>query len=127
LAALRLITNSNLIACMTGGSADLAPLGIRPDVGQLEAFGNPTDSNRAGTALAPAQQRATVSACAGLLLAHKSARPALSIKPLALDVINTLMKIEPDDSVIRAVLLRLHLSLKQAQLGRSMVCVACSH
>jgi hypothetical protein len=76
---------------------------------------------------APAEQRATVSACAGLLLAHKSAGPALSIKPLALGVINTLLKIEPDDSVVRAVLLRLQLGLKQAQLRRRMARVACSH
>jgi hypothetical protein len=51
----------------------------------------------------------------GLLLAHKSARPALSIKLLTLDVINALMKIEPDDSVVRAVL-----------LGGCMACVACN-
>jgi hypothetical protein len=77
--------------------------------------------------LETAQKGATVSTCAGLFLTNKDARLAMSIKPLALDVIDTLIGIEPHYGVARAVLLRLHISLKHAQLGRRIVCVACRY
>jgi hypothetical protein len=41
----------------------------------------------------------------------------LSIEPLTRDVIDALLKIDPGDRVIRAVLLGLRFSLKQAQLS----------
>jgi hypothetical protein len=51
----------------------------------------------------------------------------LSIKALAFDIKNTLPGIEPDHGIVWAVLLRLDIGLKQAQLGRRIICLACSY
>ena len=80
----------------------------------------------AARSLSTAEQRAAVPASADLLPTRKGARAALSIKPLPVDVIDTLAKIGPDHAVVRAVLLRRPLGSKQAQLGRRIVRKACS-
>src|SRR6266508_2534547 len=72
--------------------------------------------------LSPAQQRTPVPTSPGLITTSEHGCSATTIQPLPLKVIDSLLEIEPDHRIVRAVLLSLPLNPKQTQPLSFRIC-----